>query len=147
MYLIETAQELQTEMNQELLDTMHTTELDRLGSVLQFQDHRMRYARFLNAMPPALFPQDCESLVPFLTAAHHSQTCLRQKSTLWPVRNDFAVIQTACQFVQSDSVATEILFEYGISRLRNCFTVFTPIFSSLSPVTLPTPGRRPTCNA
>jgi hypothetical protein len=61
-----------------------------------------------------------------------------------PVRDDFVIVDTAREFVQAPTIAAEVIFATSKSRVRKSVTVFIPSFTSFSPVTLPTPGKRPT---
>jgi hypothetical protein len=50
---------------------------------LQLKKDRARNPRILSGMQPRPFPQDGVSLTPFLPAAHHAQTCSRQRWIPW----------------------------------------------------------------
>ena len=114
---------------------------------LQLEDYRACHAWFFSRSRPKLFCKAPDHWLSFCQQHVVLKSILDGYRLRRPVRDNWVIVDTAGKFVQALTIAAEVLFEYSASReFRRSLTVCAPSFASFSPVTLPTPGKRPTGN-
>ena len=101
----------------------------------------------LCAKPTRAFPQGDGSLAQFLPIAIVLKSVLDGYRLCGSVRDNGVTVDTKGKLVQALTIAAEVVFENGQVRVRRSLTVCAPSVASFSPVTWPTPGKRPTATA
>ena len=111
---------------------------------LQFEYHGTRNARFLARREPGFFRQTAYRWLHFYQRHIALERVLNGDGLCRSVWDDFAIVQAPGEFIQTQTVASEVAFECRYIQASQVSHRPYAKLSSFSPVTLPTPGRRPT---